>query len=105
MLSTDISPARRDELLEKMARRIVEMRITPLAVVMLESSKPLSFVGSQLMVFLGPIITAVFPFQTYDEIAALFEERENVELFIRKIEQLEDDRRNEQRTDQQNSGH
>ena len=104
MLPTDITLARREELLTKMARRIVDMRLTPLAVVMLESGKPVSFVGSQLMVFLGPIVTAVFPFQGYDEVAALFEERENVERFIRKIEQLEDDRRNGQDKDIKNPG-
>ena len=104
MLPTDITIARREELLTKMARRVVDMRLTPLAVVMLESSKPVSFVGSQLMVFLGPIVTAVFPFQSYDEVAALFEERENVERFIRKIEQLEDDRRNGQDKDIKNPG-
>ena len=94
MLSTDVTPERRDFLFEKIARRIVDMRLTPLAVVMLESSKPVSFIGSQLMVFLGPIITALFPFRAYDEITALMEERANIELFIRKIEQLEDDRHN-----------
>lgn len=104
MLPTDIAPERREELLTRMAQRVVDMRLTPLAVVMLESSKPVSFVGSQLMVFLSPIVTSVFPFQSYDEVAALFEERENVERFIRKIEQLEDDRRNGQSKDIKNPG-
>jgi hypothetical protein len=66
--------------------------LTPVAVVMLESSKPLSFVGSQLMVFFQPIVTSLFPFRQYDEVAALLEERANVEALIQKIEKLEDGR-------------
>jgi hypothetical protein len=102
MLPSDVTADRRELLFAKLAQRIVDLRIAPLAIVMLESSKPVSFVGSQLMVFLGPIVTAVFPFQSYDEIAALMEERENVELFIRRIEQLEDDRRHAKGTDNKN---
>ncbi|MFO7675161.1 MAG: hypothetical protein R6X12_02420 [bacterium] len=104
MLSSDVSAERRELLLTRMAERIVGMRLTPLAIVMLESSKPVSFIGSQLMVFLGPIVTAVFPFRSYDEVAALMEDRANVELFISRIEQLEDERRNGKGTNRQDPG-
>jgi hypothetical protein len=87
-----MSVERRDEVLTKIAQKIVDMRLTPVAVVMLESSKPLSFVGSQLMVFFQPIVTSLFPFRQYDEVAALLEERSNVEALIQKIEKLEDGR-------------
>ena len=93
MFASDISVERRDEVLTKIAQKIVDMRLTPVAVVMLESSKPLSFVGSQLMVFFQPIVTSLFPFRQYDEVAALLEERANVEALIQKIEELEDGRR------------
>jgi hypothetical protein len=92
MFASDISVERRDEVLGKIAQKIVDMRLTPVAVVMLESSKPLSFVGSQLMVFFQPIVTSLFPFRQYDEVAALLEERANVEALIQKIEKLEDGR-------------
>jgi hypothetical protein len=92
MFASDISVERRDEVLNKIAQKIVDLRLTPVAVVMLESSKPLSFVGSQLMVFFQPIVTSLFPFRQYDEVAALLEERANVEVLIQKIEKLEDGR-------------
>lgn len=104
MFASDIPAERRAELLGKMAKRIVDLRLTPVAIVMLESSKPLSFIGSQLMVFLQPIFTAVFPFRQYDEIAALLEDRKNVELFIQTIEKTEDDRRHGSERDHQNTG-
>jgi hypothetical protein len=92
MFASDISVERRDEILTKIAQKIVDLRLTPVAVVMLESSKPLSFVGSQLMVFFQPIVTSLFPFRQYDEVSALLEERANVEALIQKIEKLEDGR-------------
>jgi len=93
MFASDVSAERREEVLAKIAQKVVDLRLTPVAIVMLESGKPLSFVGSQLMVFFQPIVTSLFPFHQYDEVAALLEERSNVESLIQKIEELEDGRR------------
>ena len=93
MFASDIPVQRRDEVLTKIAQKVVDLRLTPVAIVMLESGKPLSFVGSQLMVFFQPIVTSLFPFHQYDEVAALLEERSNVESLIQTIEKLEDGRR------------
>jgi hypothetical protein len=104
MFASDVPIERRDELFDKLAKKIVDLRLTPVAVVMLESSKPVSYVGSQLMVFLQPIVTAVFPFRTYDEVTALLEDRANVELFIRRIEAVEDERQHGKGKDKKNPG-
>jgi hypothetical protein len=93
MFASEITVERREEVLNKIAQKVVDLRLTPVAIVMLESGKPLSFVGSQLMVFLQPVVTSLFPFHQYDEVAALLEERSNVEALIQKIEELEDGRR------------
>jgi len=97
MFASDIKPERKAELFGKVAGRIVEMRLTPIAIVTLESVKPLTFIGSQLMVFFQPIFTAVFPFKQYEEFAALLEERQNVEEFITLLERLEDERQDRDR--------
>jgi hypothetical protein len=93
MFAHEVAPERRTEILGRIAAKVVDLRLTPVAVVLLESTKPLSFVGSQMMVFFQPIITAVFPFQQYDEVAALLEDRANIEELIQTIERLEDERR------------
>jgi hypothetical protein len=93
MFASDISVERREEILTRIAQKVVDLKLTPVAIVMLESSKPLSFVGSQLMIFLQPVVTSVFPFHQYDEVAALLEDRANVEALIQKIEKLEDGKR------------
>lgn len=88
-----VSNERRDEIFQKIAQKVVDLRLTPVAIVLLESSKPISFVGSQLMVFFQPIYAAVFPARPYNEIAVLLEDRANIELLIRTIEKLEDEKK------------
>ncbi|MGQ9708657.1 MAG: hypothetical protein ACUVUR_07295 [bacterium] len=97
MFAADLTPERRLEIITKIARRTVDLHLSPVAIVLLESTKPLSFVGSQLMVFFQPIIAAIFPFHQYDEIAALLEDRSNIELLIQTIEKFEEQHRQPQR--------
>lgn len=92
MFASDITDERRAVLLNKIAQKIVDYRMTTVAIVMLESSKPLSFVGSQLMIFLEPFYHAIFPHVEYNEIAALLEERQNIERLVLEVERVEDER-------------
>jgi hypothetical protein len=84
-----VTPERQAELIEKLASKIVELKLTAPAIFLLESSKPLSFIGSQALVFLQPVVQAVFPFKEYQEIAVMLEDRENVEKLIVAIEKLD----------------
>jgi hypothetical protein len=59
------------------------------AIFLLESSKPLSFVGSQLLHFLSPIVHTVFDAAELDRFARLLERRETVEVLITRIEAAE----------------
>lgn len=85
----DIPPERKAELIEKFAREIVARRLSVPAILFLETVKPLSFLGSQAMVFLEPIIQSVFAFKSYREIYLLLERRENLELLLQEIEKKE----------------
>ena len=82
---------RQEQLLEKLAHKIVELRMSAMAIFILESMKPLSFVGSQVMVFFQPIVQTFFEFRDYETIQEAIEHRENVEYFIRRLETLEDE--------------
>ncbi len=83
------SPERQKELLEKIADQIVKRKMTVPAIMFFESIKPLSFVGSQALVFLQPIIQAFLNRREYDEIVLMMEERENVEKLLCEIERQE----------------
>ncbi len=79
-----------DELLiTRVAEKVVRMRMTVPAIFFLESSKPLAFLGGQLLTFLEPFIQTLFNFRQYQRFAFLMEDRSNWERLIRKIEDLE----------------
>lgn len=82
------------KLMEKLAGIVVSRRLTAMAVFFLESSKPLSFIGSQFLVCMQPFIKTFFEFKDYDRITALMEDKDNVELLIQSIEKLEADKKN-----------
>jgi len=79
-------------LIEKIARRVVQWRLTVPAIVVLESAKPLSFVASQVMVFFEPIVQSLFSFKDYRDFYEMLEDRKNIELLIQAIERAEDER-------------
>ena len=82
----DISEERRDEILGKFAQEVVDRRLTAPAILFLESMKPLSFIGSQIMVMANPFVQLLFNSKVYWEITVLLENRDNVEYLIREIE-------------------
>ncbi|NIP42612.1 MAG: hypothetical protein GWO41_10245 [candidate division Zixibacteria bacterium] len=75
-----------DEVLEKVARKVVEKRMTVPALMFIESVKPLNFIGSQVMVFFEPIVQTLFDFKSYTVFREVIEDRDNVELLMQKIE-------------------
>jgi hypothetical protein len=85
------SPERQAELLTKIADQIVKRKLTTPAIMFFESVKPLSFIGSQGMVFLQPIVQAFLNRKEYDEITLMMEQRENVEKLLIEIEKQEAD--------------
>jgi hypothetical protein len=69
------------------------------AILFLEMNKPVAFIASQGMVALSPFVA---PFVGYENVrlaSRLFEDRQNVELLIRRIEDLAADRTRTTRTD------
>lgn len=85
----EVSPERAKELLAKIANQVVKRKLSVPAIMFLESVKPLSFIGSQALIFLQPIVQAFFNRKEYDEFAVLMEDRDNVELLLQEIEKQE----------------
>ena len=77
------------ELLDKLAKKVIEYRMTVPAIMFLETVKPLSYIGSQTMVFFEPMVKAVFNVAEYDEIRILMEDRRNVEELLGRIEKFD----------------
>lgn len=78
-------------LIDGLATKVVRMGMVVPAILFLESSKPLSFLGSQAMVFFEPFVKTFFTADGYTRLSRLMEDRANVEILIRRIEALEAD--------------
>lgn len=76
-----------EALLDRLATRVVAMRMTVPAILFLESSKPLSFLGSQALYFFEPMVRAFFSVPEYERFAQLLERRETMEALLVKIEE------------------
>ena len=75
------------ELAQRLARVVVRRGLTVPALMMLESGRPLSFIGSQALAFLGPFATTVFPADDYQRLVSLLEKREGVDLLVVALEE------------------
>jgi hypothetical protein len=79
-------PPEEDEVLEKVARKVVQWQMAVPAILFLESVKPLNFIGAQAMVFFEPIIQSIFSIKDYNTFRVALERRENIENLLQKIE-------------------
>jgi hypothetical protein len=75
-----------ERLLDRIAGGVVRYGMTVPAIFLLESSKPLSFVGGQFLHFLSPIVHSLFDAREIDRLAYLLERRETLEELIVRIE-------------------
>lgn len=82
-------PPEEAAVLEKVAKKVVEWKMTVPAIIFLESVKPLNYIGAQAMVFFEPIVQAIFSIKDYDSFRVAMERRENVENLLQRIEALD----------------
>ena len=86
-----------EALLDRLAARVVELRMEVPAVLALESGRPLGFLASQAMLFFEPVARALFRLPDYRRLAALVERRETLEKLAAKIEARADEAQRERR--------
>ena len=71
------------------AREVVTRHLTAPAILVLEGGRPLTFVGSQMLIFFRPFVSMLFQGQGYYRFATLMEDRANVERLLLEIERLD----------------
>ncbi len=82
--------------IERIAKRIYDTGFITPAVFALEMVKPLALLGSHTMIFFGPIVSAFIKADGYYRAAELFEDPQNVERLIARLEQFEEESKNKQ---------
>tara|TARA_X000001036_G_C19981427_1_gene522384 strand:+ start:47 stop:316 length:270 start_codon:yes stop_codon:yes gene_type:complete len=76
-------------ILSKFASRIVDKGMTVPVLFFLESTKYVSFIGSQMMVFFGPILTSFINSEKYYNFSELLEDRNNIDYLLNEIERID----------------
>ena len=90
--ATVLTP-RQDEILDRLSAKVVEWDMAVPAMLFLETVKPLNYVGSQALVFFGPIAKTLFTVEDYEELVSLMEERSTMEALLTRIEEKQAARR------------
>jgi len=78
-----------EEILTKIAQKVVLWKMSVPSVLFLESVKPLNYIGSQMMAFFEPFVQALFSWKDYDEFRKMMEDRGTIERLLRRIEELD----------------
>ena len=81
------SPEEIDDLAKRIAHKIVERDMAVPAIIFLESIKPVSFLGSQMLVFANPVVSLLVQSGDYYRFVRMIEDRENVEKLTVAIEE------------------
>ena len=81
-----------DALLERVARELAERRLATPAMFVLEATLPLSFVASQALIVIEPIVQSILDLKDYERFQQLMEDREKVRTLIDRLEELEEQR-------------
>ena len=86
-----------EALIDRLAARVVELRMDLPAILALESGRPLGFLASQAMVFLEPFARSLFRLPDYRRFATLIERRDTIEKLVTRIETRADEADRERR--------
>jgi hypothetical protein len=86
MQYSEMTEERRNQLIETIVQKVAQYGMITPAIFFLEMNKPLSYIGSQAMHFFSPMVSVVFA--SFEEYAYFFEDRQNVERLIVRLEQV-----------------
>ena len=78
-----------EEKIEEIAIRIVEKKLSTVAILFLEMHKPIAFIASQAVAISTPLLGMLFGYKRMEDYYNLLSSKENIELLISKIEELE----------------
>lgn len=73
-------------LIRKLVAVITKRNLKVPAAMFLECAQPLSYIGSQMMVFFRPFLTFFFTPAEYDLLQGILEKREGIKRFIEELE-------------------
>jgi len=92
--SDDFQPSGEErQVADRICRELVRRRLATPALMFLEMSRPLNFLGSQLLHFLSPVLSGLTQSHGHRRLAAFLEHRGSVDYLCRRIEELDSARK------------
>jgi len=85
LMGQKLTPEQRG-IIDKLADWTVRRGMTVPAILFLETVKPLSYIGSQVVVAFAPVLEVLFDPCSITAFYTMMEDRKNVELLLREIE-------------------
>ena len=86
----DFTPTEKERsAVEHICREVVRRRMTTPALMLLEMSRPLNYLGAQALHFFSPFASVLVDPGAWETFAAFLERRGSVEYLCREIERLE----------------
>ncbi|MEA2103875.1 MAG: hypothetical protein U9P79_04435 [Candidatus Cloacimonadota bacterium] len=77
------------ELMDKVAKFIVERKMASPAMMLIESLHPLNFIASQFMYMISPFAELIFKPDEFQKFASALENRDNVKYLVDKIDEMD----------------
>lgn len=77
---------RRQDLIDRLARRAAQMHLAAPAILFLEMHKPLAFLGAQIVWLAQPFLCLWWKPGDVHDVACLLEDRASVEALIERLE-------------------
>lgn len=87
-----LAPEQRDEMLDALARKVVDRRLETPAILFLEMHRPLTFLASQSLIVGMPFLAPLFGPDKVEAYSALLQDRANVDRLIDRIQALAEER-------------
>jgi hypothetical protein len=76
-------------LVDKLCAEVVRRRLTTSALLMLEMTRPLNYVSSQLLHFFQPMVAIITDTAGYEEITRFLEQRGSIDFVCHRLEAIE----------------
>ncbi len=76
---------------DKLCAEVVRRRMSTPALMALEMTRPLNYVGSQVMHFFAPLATVLFDKGAYNDLAKFLEQRSSIDYLCRRIKAFEEE--------------
>ena len=78
-----------EQIIDRICREVVRRQMVVPALMLLEISRPLNYLGSQALHFFQPFASVLVDSRSWERFAVFLEQRGSVEFLIRRLEDLD----------------